>query len=149
MKKITFFLMSIIFACSACVFTSCLSDDEEEEIIDNTTVEQYKKDIVGKWLMDGTQWYWRFDEQGSGSVGYGVNWDVEDDVQEGEGKKFKWYFDTNDAGESNGMMVLYFQTSTNEYSNPATGAPYSIKSITSTKMIWVTSDGEQQTLTRQ
>ena len=147
MKKIALFMMTVALACSMGTFTSCSSD--EEELIDNSTVEQYTKDIVGKWLMDGSQWYWRFDAQGGGSVGYGENWDKEDDVNEGEGKKFEWFFDTDEQGQSNGLMVIYFMEATSDYSNPATGAPYSIKSITSTKMTWVTSDGETQSFTRQ
>ena len=148
MKKISAFLTSLLMVCAIGLVSSCTTT-EDEELIDEVTVEQFKKDIVGRWLMDGTQWYWRFDAQGGGSVGYGENWDKEDDVNEGEGKKFEWYFDTDDQSQSNGLMVIYFMEATSDYSNPATGAPYFIKSITSTKMTWVTSDDETQTFTRQ
>ena len=49
-----------------------------------------ESDLLGKWLLDDTQEYWRFD-----SGHYGETWDVSDDVQEGEGTKFSWELDGN------------------------------------------------------
>ncbi len=140
MKKFSAFLTSLLMACSICTVTSCTSDDEEE-LIDEVTVEQFRKDIVGRWLLDSTQEYWRFDAQGNGNVAYGENWDEAEDVHEGEGNEFKWSIDKN------GLMVIY--KIGNDYNDPEPDAPYTIKSITSSRMTWVTSGGTQQTLTRK
>ena len=43
-------------------------------------------------------------------------------------------------------MVIY--KNNGEYNTPEPEAPYTIKSITSEKMIWVTSTSHQQSLTR-
>jgi hypothetical protein len=140
MKRFFYMLVCLLMAATTGLFTSC-SGEEEEEVIDDQTIAQYTKDIVGTWLMDGTQEYWRFDAQGSGSIGYGENWDQAEDVNEGEGNNFEWYF------KSNGLMVIYAVGG--DYNDPEPDAPYSIKSITSTKMTWVTSAGYTQTLTRK
>ena len=140
MKKISAFLTSLLMVCAVGLVSSCTTT-EDEELIDEVTIEQFKKDIVGRWLMDGTQEYWRFDAQGNGSVAYGENWDVAEDVHEGEGNEFQWSID------SNGLMVIY--KIGNDYNDPEPDAPYTIKSITASKMVWVTSGGEQQTLVRQ
>lgn len=140
MKRFFYMLVCLLMAATTGLFTSC-SGEEEEEVIDDQTIAQYTKDIVGTWLMDGTQEYWRFDAQGSGSIGYGENWDQAEDVNEGEGNNFEWYF------KSNGLMVIYAVGG--DYNDPEPDAPYSIKSITSTKMTWVTSTGDTQTLTRK
>lgn len=140
MKRFFYMLVCLLMAATTGLFTSC-SGEEEEEVIDDQTIAQYTKDIVGTWLMDGTQEYWRFDAQGSGSIGYGENWDQAEDVNEGEGNNFEWYF------KSNGLMVIYAVGG--DYNDPEPDAPYSIKSITSTKMTWVTSTGYTQTLTRK
>ena len=140
MKRFFYMLVCLLMAATTGLFTSC-SGEEEEDVIDDQTIAQYTKDIVGTWLMDGTQEYWRFDAQGSGSIGYGENWDQAEDVNEGEGNDFEWYF------KSNGLMVIYAVGG--DYNDPEPDAPYSIKSITSTKMTWVTSTGYTQTLTRK
>ena len=140
MKKFYTVFIAVLMLGSLSTLTSC-SSDEEEEIIDDTQVTKFTKDIVGKWLMDNTQEYWRFDEKGSGSVAYGENWDQAEDVQEGEGNSFQWSIDAN------GLMVIYAIQGV--YDDPEPDAPYVIKSITSTRMIWVTSGGVQQSLTRQ
>jgi len=140
MKKFYSLFVSLIIACSACSLTSCASD-EEEELIEEGTIAEYTEKIVGKWQMDNTQEYWRFDEKGNGTVAYGENWDKSEDVSEGEGNNFQWEINTN------GLMVIY--AIGGQYNDPEPDAPYSIKSITSTKMTWVTSGGVQQTLTRQ
>ncbi|MBP5764509.1 MAG: hypothetical protein J6W47_05310 [Bacteroidales bacterium] len=139
MKKLYYLLICLVVSCSLTTFTSC-SSDEEEEIIDDVTIEQYKQNIVGTWRMDGTQEYWRFDAMGGGSVAYGENWDQAEDVNEGEGNQFQWSIN------SNGLMVIYKIGSL--YSDPEPDAPYTIKSITSTKMHWVTSSNVQQSFTK-
>lgn len=45
-------------------------------------------DLVGKWLLDDSQEYWRFD-----SGHYGETWDESEDVHEGEGTTFSWNLD--------------------------------------------------------
>ncbi len=139
MKKVYSLFVSVLMACSFCALTSC--EGEEEELIEEDTISQFTKDIVGKWKLDNTEEYWRFDAQGSGSVGYGENWDMSEDVNEGEGNTFQWYI------EANGLMVIY--AIGGQYNDPEPDAPYVIKSITSTRMTWVTSSGHQQTLVRQ
>jgi len=109
-------------------------------LIDETTIAQYKSAIVGTWLMDGTQEYWRFDAMGSGSVATGENWDQSEDISEGEGNYFQWSID------SNGLMVIYLVNG--QYNDPEPDAPYTIKSITSTKLYWVTSTSVQQSFTK-
>lgn len=140
MKKFYAFFVGLLMLGSLSALTSC-AKEEEEELIDDTQVNQYSKDIVGHWLMDNTQEHWRFDEQGNGSVAYGENWDLADDIHEGEGNSFQWNIDKN------GLMVIYAISGV--YDDPEPDAPYVIKSITSTKMIWVTSGNVQQSLTRQ
>ena len=130
----------MLVASVPCVMTSC-SGDDEEELIPEDTIAKYTKAIVGYWLLDGTQEYWRFDANGDG-VAYGENWDAAEDVHEGEGNKFKWYIDKN------GLMVIYKLETIDEYNDPEPMAPFSIKSITDTNMHWVTSTGIQQSLTR-
>lgn len=140
MKKFYSFFVCMMMAFCACSLTSC-SNDDDEELIDDTQIDQYKKDIVGKWRLDNTQEYWRFDAQGNGAVAYGENWDKAEDVNEGEGNNFQWSI------SSNGLKVIY--AIGGQYNDPEPDAPYTIKSITSSKMTWVTSSNVQQTLTRQ
>ncbi|MBR0036446.1 MAG: hypothetical protein IJP70_02265 [Bacteroidales bacterium] len=139
MKKIYYLLVCLMVACTLTTFNSC-SSEEEEELIDETTINKYKTAIVGTWLRDGSKEYWRFDAMGSGSVAYGENWDADEDVHEGEGNQFQWYIN------SNGLMVIY--KIGDAYEDPDPEAPFTIKSITSTKINWVTSDGYQQSLTK-
>lgn len=73
----------MLFA-AAMTLTSCVPDSID------TDVNFDESDLVGKWLLDNTQEYWRFD-----SGHYGETWDVSDDVQEGEGTKFSWELDGN------------------------------------------------------
>lgn len=140
MKKIATLMMSfLLLAGSASMLTSC-SKEEDEELIDENQIAKFTQDIVGKWQLDGTNEFWRFDAKGSGSVAYGENWDEGEDVHEGEGNDFRWEIDKN------GLMVIY--KNNGDYNTPEPEAPYSIKSITSEKMIWVTSTNHQQTLKR-
>lgn len=141
MKKIALYMMMVLLAFSSMsTLTSCFGDEEEEELIEDDQIEQYTKAIVGRWKMDGTEEYWRFDAQGSGSIGYGENWDQAEDVQEGEGNYFEWFF------KENGLMVIY--AIAGDYNDPEPDAPYTIISLTDTKMTWKTSSGRRQTLTR-
>ena len=57
----------LLLAGSTSTFTSC-SKDDDEELIDEDQISKFTKDIVGKWKMDGTNEYWRFDAKGSGSI---------------------------------------------------------------------------------
>lgn len=139
MKNFNSLLVSMMMVFGAVALTSCYG--EEEELIEENTIAEYTEKIVGKWRMDNTQEYWRFDARGNGSVHYGENWNLGEDVHEGEGNDFQWEIN------SNGLMVIYAISGI--YNVPEPDAPYTIKSITSSKMTWVTSGGTQQSLTRQ
>lgn len=57
--------------------------------IDDTDEDRFNEaDLVGKWLLDDTQEYWRYD-----SGHYGETWDESEDVHEGEGTTFSWDLD--------------------------------------------------------
>jgi len=144
MKKFYSYFICLMMACSFCALTSCAAE-EEEDLIEDSQIEQFKKDIVGYWKTDepdevGVIWTWRFDAEGNGAS-YGENWDSQEQEEGDSGtNKFKWSIDQN------GLMVLI--KTGNDYINKAPGAPYVIKSITITKMTWVTSTGYTQKLTR-
>ncbi len=140
MKKFYSFFVVMMIVLGVGTLCSC-SPTEEEDLIEEGTIAEYTQKIVGKWKMDNTQEYWRFDSRGNGSVHYGENWNLAEDVNEGEGNDFQWEIN------SNGLMVIY--AIGEDYNVPEPDAPYTIKSITSSRMIWVTSGGSQQYLTRQ
>lgn len=146
MKKFYSILFVFLMAFSACTLTSCFGDEEEEELVDETTMEQFRKDIVGTWRMDGTDEYFVFRVDGSGSKAnssHGDYWDSsETDISQGdEPDHFEWYI------EQNGLMIIHGVLG--DYNDPDPDAPFTIKSITGKKMTWVTSGGTQQTLSRQ
>lgn len=143
MKKLSsylFLLLSVLFMGS---LTSCSEKEDELTELTSEQIAQYSQDIVGKWKVDGTQEYWRFDAQGGGSVGYGENWDQADDIFEGdEGTyKFQWYF------KPSGLYIII--RINGEYGNPDTECPYAILSLTSSKLTWKTNQGRQVSMTKQ
>ena len=82
MKKTIWSLMLGLAA--VMVLAGCKPENESDDVSFD------EADLVGKWLLDDTREYWRYD-----SGHYGETWDVSDDVQEGEGTKFSWELDGN------------------------------------------------------
>ena len=143
MKKLTsylFLLLSVLFMGS---LTSCSEKEDDLTELSSEQIAQYSQDIVGKWKVDGTQEYWRFDAQGGGSVGYGENWDQADDVFEGDDGtyKFQWYF------KPSGLYIII--RINGQYGNPDNDCPYAILSLTSSKLTWKTNQGRQVSMTKQ
>lgn len=90
----------LVFGFSLLVlFAGCVDDGGDDVSFDEV-------DLVGKWLLDNTQEYWRYD-----SNHYGETWDESDSVREGEGTKYSWSLDGDDlevvlTGEM-GQVVPY------------------------------------------
>lgn len=122
-------LLAILCASMTLFTLSSCGGEEDEILIDEDDQINYSVKIVGTWQMSGTQEYWRFDRNG-----YGENWDLADDVNEGEGNDFKWSF------EKNGLMVIYKLNGS--YSDPEPDAPFIINTITDYRMIWTTNNGK-------
>lgn len=153
MKK-PIFLLVMLFA-SAMMLTLQSCAPEEEEILQPEEEQiEYSKKIVGTWLRDGSQEYWRFRAFGTETIDYngtpkkvgiGENWDLSEDVHEGEGNKFAWYF------EDNGLMTIYWLEMNNAYCDPDPDAPYIINRINDTTMTWVPNNGhgKVQSFTKQ
>jgi len=137
-------LAMLMMGVSLLSFTSCLPEEGEEELIeDQATLEKYRKNIVGLWQEDGTQEYWRFKSDGTGSKdnrSTGAYWDAEDDMSEAEAAPFQWYIDET------GLMV--FHQVGGMYNDPDPENPFKIESLTSSKMVWKGSDGTYHYLSR-
>lgn len=143
MKKLTGILFAFLSVLFMSTLTSCSEEEEDLTELTSEQIEQYSLDIVGKWHVVDTQEYWRFDERGNGTmVGYGENWDEADDIHEGEEGtyQFQWYFKTS------GLYIII--KNNGEYGNPDTDCPYTILSLTSSKLIWKSNEGIQKTMER-
>lgn len=142
MKKITNYLLVLLTVLFMGTFASCSEKEDDVTELTSEQISQYTQDIVGKWKVNGTQEYWRFDSQGGGSVGYGENWDEKETEEGDEGTyKFQWYF------KPSGLYIIIKLQG--EYGNPDTDCPYTILSLTSTTLTWKSNDGYQKTMTRQ
>lgn len=149
MKKITLYMMMLLVGfISMNTLTSCLGDEEEETVIDDAVRDQYIKDIVGYWQLDKTNEFWRFDADGNVTriAINGEYWDEDDDIYEGWTGTNKFNWSINEVG----MLSILIQLESSEAIVPDPDR-FLIKSITSTKMTWVTNEGngKQQTLTRR
>lgn len=80
MKKTIWSLMLGLAA--VMVLAGCKPENESDDVSFD------EADLVGKWLLDDTQEYWRYD-----SGHYGETWDESEDVNEGEGTTFSWDLD--------------------------------------------------------
>ena len=138
MKKITNYLLVLLTVLFMGTFASCTETEDDVTGLTSEQIAQYSNDIVGKWKVNGTQEYWRFE-----SSGYGENWDQGDGIYEGEDGtyKFKWYIKPSGL-----YIIIKIQ---GEYGNPDTDCPYTILSLTSTTLSWKSNDGYQKTMTRQ
>lgn len=138
-------MFALLCGASSMMFTSCLGDQEAEDLIDDeATLARYRKDIVGLWLENDTEEYWRFKNDGSGSKATpstGKYWDEADDMTESEAESFQWYIETT------GLMVIHAIGGT--YNDPDPEAPFKIESLTASKMVWKGSDGTYHEFTRQ
>ena len=68
----------LLLAMVSMLFVGCTEEIKPLEINDSL--------VVGRWQNEANmQEYWRFDAEKTGET-----WDVSEDVQEGEGIKFKW-----------------------------------------------------------
>lgn len=136
--------MMLLLSVGSVTFTSCLGDEEEEQLIeDQTTLERYRKEIVGLWKEQGSQEYWRFKADGTGSRdnrSTGAYWDESEDVTESEAELFQWYI------EATGLMV--FHAIGGSFNDPDPESPFKIESLTSSKMVWKGSDGTYHYLDR-
>jgi len=140
MKKL-WFVMLLLLAATSVSLTSCATDDEEQ-LQDDVTVEQWRAGIVGLWNENGTTDYYRFSADGKGAKATpstGKYWDTADDITEAEADPFQWYI------ESDG---LYLNHSINGIYNGYEPA-ISILSITSTTMKWKDNDGLLRTFTKK
>lgn len=138
-------LMLLMIGLSPIMLTSCLGDEEEEELIEEeTTLDKYRKDIVGLWVEEGTKVYWRFNSDGQGSVATpstGKNWDESEDLTEEEVEPFQWYI------EKTGLMVIHSVGGV--FNDPDPEAPFKIESLTSSQMTWKGSDGTYRHFVRK
>lgn len=153
MNKRIFYFTSILMSAMMLGLGSCTPVEEEILQTEEEQIE-YSKKIVGTWLRDGSQEYWRFDRFGTTEIDYngtpkqvgiGENWDLSEDVLEGEGNKFAWYF------EANGLMTIYWLEMNNAYCDPDPDAPYIINRINDTSMTWAPNNGhgKVQSFTKQ
>ena len=55
----------------------------------------FADDITGRWVVEGTQEYWRFRSDGTG-----VTWDESEDISENESNlKFEWTLDEDELNK--------------------------------------------------
>ena len=79
-------------------------------------------DLTGRWVVEGTQEYWRFRSDGTG-----VTWDESEDISENESNlKFEWTLDEDE-------LTCVFR---GENENQAVPKVYYIRNLTSESMEW-------------
>ena len=89
---------------------------------DDPVLEVNPNDLTGRWVVTGTQEYWRFNSNGSG-----VTWDESEDISEEESNlTFEWTLDRNE-------LTCVFR---GENENQAVPKVYYIKEISSGSMRW-------------
>ncbi len=89
---------------------------------DDPVLDVNSDDLVGKWVVENTQEYWRF--RGGGT---GVTWDESEDISEEESNlKFEWSLDRDE-------LTCVFRGA-NE--NQAVPKVYRIREITASSMKW-------------
>jgi len=140
MKKL-WFMMLLLMAAFSFSLTSCSSDDEEQ-LQDDVTVDQWRTNIVGLWNENGTTDYYRFSADGKGAKATpstGKYWDTEDDITEDEADRFQWYI------ESEGLYLNHCINGSYMGYEPV----ITILSITSTSMQWKDNDGLLKTFTKK
>ena len=79
-------------------------------------------DLIGKWVVENTQEYWRFK-----SDGHGVTWDESEDIYESESNlKYEWTLEGDE-------LTCVFR---GDNENMAVPKVYRIREISSTSMKW-------------
>jgi len=138
------FIAIFMLSVSLLTLTSCMGNEEEEELIkDQTTLEKYRKDIIGLWQEQNSQEYWRFKADGTGSKedrATGAYWDESEDVHEEEAEPFQWYIDET------GLMV--YHSIGGIFDDPDPESPFKIESLTTSKMVWKGKDGTYHNLNK-
>ena len=82
----------------------------------------FADDITGRWVVEGTQEYWRFRIDGTG-----VTWDESEDISESESNlRFEWTLDEDE-------LTCVFR---GENENQAVPKVYYIRKLTSERMEW-------------
>lgn len=145
MKKFYSLFVCLLMACSLCTLTSCLGD-EEEELIEETQIEKYTKDIVGYWECSDTGYTWRFDAQGNGTVyGNGEKWDSEESAEGDKGNNlFRWHF--SELGLN--IEIMQYSVNGDPFFRESTESPFKVNSLTANSMVLTSADGEIQHFTR-
>lgn len=91
-------------------------------------------DLTGRWVVEGTQEYWRFNGDGSG-----VTWDESEDISEWESNlTFEWSLEMSE-------LTCVFHGA-NE--NQAVPKVYTIREITADSMEWEDIYGRRRRLVR-
>lgn len=89
---------------------------------DDPVLEVNPDDLTGRWVVEGTQEYWRFRDDGTG-----VTWDESEDIYENESNlKFEWGLDKDE-------LTCVFR---GDNENQAVPKVYRIREITISSMKW-------------
>ena len=92
-------------------------------------------DLTGRWVVEGTQEYWRFRSDGTG-----VTWDESEDISESESNlKFEWTLDGNE-------LTCVFR---GENENQAVPKVYLISEISDELLKWEDWFGRTTTLVKR
>jgi hypothetical protein len=119
-----------IAALLLCLITSCSGETDalqDEESIDWSLLQ-------GEWTSTTTQDHWYFDNDGTG-----LYWDASESNREeaatGSGK-FRW------QNTATGINIYHWQTALGDYSDPDSGNPFLVRSLTSSYMTWTENNGK-------
>lgn len=112
-----FFIFHVSFF--ICLAAGCLTLGSCE---DDFFLDVNPDDLTGRWVVEGTQEYWRFRSDGSG-----VTWDESEDISEWESNlKFEWTLEGDE-------LTCVFR---GENENQAVPKVYRIREISSESMKW-------------
>lgn len=118
-RRLSLFVLSFFL-----LFTAC----QEEEVHLNVTPDQ----VVGCWVKNGTQEYWRYLEDGTG-----VTWDESENYTEEESNlRFLWSV----SGD------VLDHVASGEMGNQFVPKTYTIKGISPSAMSWMDDYGQAYTL---
>ena len=89
---------------------------------DDPVLDVNPDDLTGRWVVEGTQEYWRFRNDGTG-----VTWDESEDIYENESNlRFEWTLDRDE-------LTCVFR---GDNKNQAVPKVYRIREITISSMKW-------------
>lgn len=112
-KRCKFILMMTLLSAGCFALGGCVKD---------TFLDVNPDDLTGRWVVEGTQEYWRFKSDGNG-----VTWDESEDISEWESNlTFEWSLDRDE-------LTCVFHGA-NE--NQAVPKVYTIRELAEGRMTW-------------